>query len=464
MAEYLLKYGRFLGNRPWLVVAVSVLMLIAANIGSSLIEESVTDFEDQIPSDIESLQAFQFVEDEFGETGANVIIAVEIDPEYPGSEEKRDIRAADVMVYMDVLVQKARTIELVTGATSAGDLLKASGDGRIPKSDSKIREIIDEGTVLPDTGSGSTLTFLVATDQQLEQLEAGLISQQELIENLSAAGLDESNLALLLQVQGIRFGLAQTLELIERFGIADETVIASLPTSNPYGFYLNEDFSVAVVRISFVTSDEIDSEQMVDMLQQIIDETDPPMGIRATLTGGPVTDIVLNRTIGPTFAMTGLFSFIGIFIVVILIFFSIRYGITSLLAVIFGSAWAFGFAGFVGMNLTPETSGALSLILGIGIDFGIQVVTRFRQELRKSDPRVAIATTMPNVIPPMTIATLAIVVGFQSLSFANLQFISALGDIMSIGVVMSYIAAITVVPAVLVILNTISLKSLAKRK
>ena len=155
---------------------------------------------------------------------------------------------------------------------------------------------------------------------------------------------------------------------------------------------------------------------------------------------------------------------IFLFIVVILIFFSIRYGITSLLAVIFGSAWAFGFAGFVGMNLTPETSGALSLILGIGIDFGIQVVTRFRQELRKSDPRVAIATTMPNVIPPMTIATLAIVVGFQSLSFANLQFISALGDIMSIGVVMSYIAAITVVPAVLVILNTISLKSLAKRK
>ena len=165
-------------------------------------------------------------------------------------------------------------------------------------------------------------------------------------------------------------------------------------------------------------------------------------------------------------------SFLGIFVVVILIFYSLRYGVTSLLAVVFGSTWAFGFLGFTGFALNPNTSGALSLILGIGIDFGIQVVTRFRQELRKVYPKapsgaqghkqagMAIARTMPRVIVPMTISVVAIILGFKAMSLGNLQFVGELGDIMAIGVFMSYLAAITVIPATLVILNTISLKRL----
>jgi predicted RND superfamily exporter protein len=229
---------------------------------------------------------------------------------------------------------------------------------------------------------------------------------------------------------------------------------------NPYSSYISSDYSIAAVRINYNAVDDFESEAVVNELLAIEAEDAPPGGATVTLTGGPVTSVVLLNQVGPTFAITGILSFVGIFIVVVLIFYSLRYGITSLLAVVFGSVWTFGFLGFTGFALNPNTSGALSLILGIGIDFGIQVVSRFRQELRAVKARRAIARTMPRVIVPMTISVVAIILGFKALSLGNLQFVGELGDIMALGVFMSYLAAITVIPATLVVLNTFSLKRL----
>lgn len=387
MAKLLEIYGNFLGRRPFLVLGICLFLFLLGTIGSGLVTQTVIDFSEQVPQDLESIQAFNFIGDEFGEAGLNVIYAVEIDPDFKDSSETRDVRDPEIMAYIDLLGQKAKTLEQVTSVRSAAGFLKQANGGRLPTSRERIREIIESaGDDMPAT------------------------------------------------------------------------------SSNPFGLFISPDYSIAAVRITYQAVDDFESEEVVDELLQIAAETPPPKGAKTTLTGGPVTNVVLFRQIGPTFALTGTLSFLGIFIVVVLIFYSLRYGLTSLLAIAFGSAWAFGFLGFSGFALNPNTSGALSLILGIGIDFGIQVVTRFRQELRRLDPREAIAKTMPRVILPMTISVLAIILGFKALSLGNLQFVGELGDIMALGVFMSYLAAITVIPAVLVILNTFSLKRLVGGK
>ncbi len=383
MGRELQAYGRLLARRPVAVLALCVAAFILSQIGSSLITQGVTDFSDQIPQELESIRAFDYIENEFRSQGSSVIFAVETNPVYAGSGEARDVREPGVVQYMDLLAQKSRAIDRVTRAQSAADLLRQANGGRLPMSERRVIEIID------------------------------------------SAGEGESN---------------------------------------PYSAYISDDYSIAAVRISYEAATEDESDMIVRELISISEETSPPPGVKTTLTGGPVTSIVIMEQIGPTFAITGILSYLGILIIVVLVFYSLRYGLTSLLAIVFGSTWAFGFLGFTGFSLSAQTSGALSLILGIGIDFGIQVVTRFRQELRDMEPGKAIARTMPAVIPPMTISALAIFLGFRALSLGNLQFIGELGDIMSLGVLMSYLAAITVVPAVLVILNTKSIKSLAGGK
>src|SRR5450756_404718 len=95
------------------------------------------------------------------------------------------------------------------------------------------------------------------------------------------------------------------------------------------------------------------------------------------------------------------------------------------------------------------------MIMGIGIDFGIQLVTRYRLELQNLStlnghhpqfqlgPREAMEVTLNNVIIPMLTTTLAALIGFQAMTLGRLTFLGDMGTMMSYGVAASMIAAIT---------------------
>jgi len=104
------------------------------------------------------------------------------------------------------------------------------------------------------------------------------------------------------------------------------------------------------------------------------------------------------------------------------------------------------------------------MIMGIGIDFGIQVTKRFRYELQQTsgtfdqnDPyrnrEEAMVNTISNVLYPMTITTIAAAVGFKCLALGQLPMMADMGTMMATGVVFCMVAALTVVPAVLVLLT-----------
>ena len=104
-------------------------------------------------------------------------------------------------------------------------------------------------------------------------------------------------------------------------------------------------------------------------------------------------------------------------------------------------------------------SGGISMIMGIGIDFGIQVVNRFKQERKKHKIEKAMKITFSNVFMPMLITTLAALIGFRAMSLGQLTLLADLGNMMSFGVLFSFIAAITVIPSVLVINERLKIKN-----
>lgn len=61
--------------------------------------------------------------------------------------------------------------------------------------------------------------------------------------------------------------------------------------------------------------------------------------------------------------------------------------------------------------------------------------------------------TLRNVFYPMTITTLAAVVGFKCLSLGQLPVMADMGTMMAGGVLFCMAAALTIVPAVLVLLE-----------
>ncbi|RZN37230.1 MAG: hypothetical protein EFT35_06410 [Methanophagales archaeon ANME-1-THS] len=212
--------------------------------------------------------------------------------------------------------------------------------------------------------------------------------------------------------------------------------------------YISTDYTLSVVRLTLL--DEIDEHDVVDELQEVI-RLPPPPGIRVEITGDPVIGVTMERLAGETMQKTSLVSFALIIIILILLFVSIKYGLIPLLTILLGTVWTYGILYLIGFEVTPMTSGALAMIMGIGIDFGIQVTKRFRYELQSYAREEAMVNTLSNVFYPMLITTIAAVTGFLCLSLGELPMMQEMGKMLAMGVTCSMVAALTVVPAVLVL-------------
>ncbi|UCH71493.1 MAG: MMPL family transporter, partial [Thermoplasmatales archaeon] len=87
----------------------------------------------------------------------------------------------------------------------------------------------------------------------------------------------------------------------------------------------------------------------------------------------------------------------------------------SLLALVFAIIWVYGFGAAMGFSFNPMTTAVPILIVGLGIDYGIHITMRYREET-KIDKKInqAIIITIASVGMALLLATVTTVVSFLS--------------------------------------------------
>jgi len=225
--------------------------------------------------------------------------------------------------------------------------------------------------------------------------------------------------------------------------------------------YVSKDYSMTLIRISL--SEDFDEDEIIADLNKLIKELPVPSGLKVSLAGQTLTMPIVKALLGPDMARTSMVSLIGIVVLLLLLFRSVRFGLTPLATIGIGIIWAFGFIGMIGMGMNSATSGVISMIMGIGIDFGIQIVTRFRRELKTAVPEKAMNNSLNAVFMPMAITTLAALIGFRAMSWGELTMMGEMGNMMSFGITACFLVAITIVPAILIIGERLFNKKLRKQ-
>ncbi len=241
-----------------------------------------------------------------------------------------------------------------------------------------------------------------------------------------------------------------------------EVMIKKLVSENElYSNYISDDFSHSLIRLN-LNSDYNDKE-IVEELQRLIDGVQKPVPLKVQPSGMVAIGPVIEDELGPDMQRTSMFSIIGILLVLLLLFGSVRYALTPLAVIIAGIIWTYGYFGFAGYEITPATTGAMSMIMGIGIDFGIQTISRFRQELTRFNPNEAMAETLEKVFVPMFTTTMAALIGFRAMSMGDITVMKELGTMMSYGVAACFLTAITIVPAISVLGENFRIKRNLKK-
>ncbi len=170
------------------------------------------------------------------------------------------------------------------------------------------------------------------------------------------------------------------------------------------------------------------------------------------LTGRPVLDTDEMQTTDRDSRRSEIVALTVVFIGLMVMLRSFWLALAAELALAVGIGWTFGYATLAVGRLNLLSTVFLIALIGIGMDYLVQILTRYRQEAaRHARPKVIWTAVFRYVGAPITTACLGAASAFFVSIFTNFTGAAELGIIAGGGLLLCLIAGYTVLPALLTI-------------
>lgn len=211
-------------------------------------------------------------------------------------------------------------------------------------------------------------------------------------------------------------------------------------------------------------SDQKFTWKFMEDIERVIEESQPEAnGVSLAWMGGPYRHLIEDyKGIKQDIWWTGLTS---LFLVLGLITFSFRSFRAALLVgvpLVLANVMTLAFAGLYMGHLNTFTSVCFAMLIGLGIDFAIHLVGRYR-ELRADGWTLeeALARAWDRSGPPCATAAMTSAAGFLALIVASFQGFSQLGVLLAFGLVVCLVSMVVVLPLLIPTLDPKSTVPLA---
>ncbi|MDH3683487.1 MAG: MMPL family transporter [Acidimicrobiia bacterium] len=130
---------------------------------------------------------------------------------------------------------------------------------------------------------------------------------------------------------------------------------------------------------------------------------------------------------------------------------SIRYGLASIVPILMVVAWLYGFMELAGYAINIVTATIAAVSIGIGIDFALHFIARYREELARSGDRdVAVRAAGEGTGTALVASAASSAIGFGIMAFAPMPLFAAYGLLTALMIAMALVATLAVLPGLLV--------------
>ncbi len=164
-------------------------------------------------------------------------------------------------------------------------------------------------------------------------------------------------------------------------------------------------------------------------------------GATTLTTGAPSLLQNINDYLkGGMFLLGGIAA--AVMVLILLVLFDVRWRLLPLAVIAVGLVWAFGLAGYLHIPLTLATIAGLPVMLGVGIDYAIQMQARVEEEVVVNKAAHPIQETARNLCPALLVVTFDAVFAFAALWFAKVPMIRQFGALLAVGIVMICLCSI----------------------
>jgi len=171
------------------------------------------------------------------------------------------------------------------------------------------------------------------------------------------------------------------------------------------------------------------------------------LGPQATLTGMNVLSRSLRGEIRRDAVASGVIGLAFVLILLWIDFRDLHTAVVALVPLLVGIVWMIAAMVLFDLHLNFMNIFVITMIIGIGVDYGIHVIHRYREEEQTpgGDPAGAVEETSRGVF----LAALTTIVGFGSLATSHYPGLVSMGLVSTIGTLTTALVAIAVIPAYL---------------
>lgn len=187
------------------------------------------------------------------------------------------------------------------------------------------------------------------------------------------------------------------------------------------------------------------------LIKKHLDAAPKPPGVKFSITGAPVLRITIFDLLRRDAAVTLAFSAVIILLLLFAMQRSIMHGLLIFVPLSLGLIWTMGTLGWLGIPLSVATVALSSMILGLGVEYGVFVVSRYREERAKLSQIDSLKTTVHGIGTAIIGSGLTTIVGFGVLSFATMPMIQHLGQTLALGIAFCLLAALLVNPVLILL-------------
>jgi predicted RND superfamily exporter protein len=304
------------------------------------------------------------------------------------------------------------------------------------KSGSSIRSATDE---LNERLPGTFNANLVLTADRADVLTStetvvALLALQDELEAVDEVGATASFADLV--DPGSDAGVGAQLEAAR----LDSPLVGTLITS---------DLDAANVRLQLSDGDNQAMRLVTAAADEALAAHPLPAGIDVEWAGETYLNLVWQEEMVSGMLTAFLSTLLVVLVLMALLFRSVRWALLSMLPVLWTVLVVYGVIGLLGKDFDMPIAVLSTLVLGIGIDFAIHFVQRFRElhdEL--GDRRWAVRAFFQEPARALTRNALVIAIGFTPLLLASLVPYVVVGVFLSSIIVLSWLTTLVLLPAI----------------
>ena len=214
---------------------------------------------------------------------------------------------------------------------------------------------------------------------------------------------------------------------------------------------VNPDKTEAVIQATIVNINTERIRKLVENIENYIKKTNTSLFTFAQ-TGMPFIYQHLDDSIMRSQIASLSIAIILVYVCMVFLLHSFIGALIGLVPIVFTLFVIYGLMGFTGIPLDIATVLTGGITIGVGIDYSIHFISRFRNEFKKDKTELeALEKTLETTGKAILINVIAITLGFLVLVFGNLVPLQRGGILMAISMISSGAAAIILLPAIILL-------------